>query len=132
MGYETKAIIGNKTNSKFGMDAYYFSIISTVDLRSCGHSGALPNLITKATRGDNSYEDVFAYITNSDKADTEDRYGDKLRAVPIKEVYNALIESMENDNSHKEGYRKYNLLKSVLEAHMTEQFSDLYVILYGY
>jgi len=88
-----------------------------------------------------SLEDVVSTISENAEGWEHDiytdSYGSKLRAVPIKEVYDAMLMSQAEHTIRNGGeYRRYTmalaLLKTTMEGFNTDGESDVSVVLWGY
>jgi hypothetical protein len=123
MGYETKLIIGIKTNMNFieNKDAAYVIEIASIDL--C--KSDFPD--TQLNKEEDT-ELVYIYGSNGNTEIIEDRYGSRLYAIEPKKV----LKFMQNANKRAK-YRRYNaaivLLKSLIKDFENE---NLTCILYGH
>lgn len=123
MGYETKLIIGRKTNMEGykNKDAKFVIVVAEIDLCKSVFGGTY---IDK----EQDTEKVYIYASDGDTEIVEDRYGDRLFAVNPKKVL-----KMMQDANKPEKYRRYNaaipLLKSLIKDFKNE---DLTCILFGH
>lgn len=123
MGYETKLIIGTKTNM-YGYenkDCLFVIQVASIDLcKSCFYD----TFIDK----EKDTEKVFIYATDGDTEITKDEYGSQLVSIEPNKVLEMMVEA----NKVKE-YRRYNaaipLLKSLIKDF---KHDNLTCILYGH
>lgn len=117
---------------KTGRIESWFQIMAEVDLCKLGYQDdALNRLINETHRLGNENkgrECWYVYgITDGNKTEREDRYGDALRPAPIKEVLKAMRESM--DKTHP--YRRLVWAEALLSK-MAKDPEGLEVIFWGH
>lgn len=123
MGYETKLIIGRKTNMEGyqNKDANFVIEIASIDL-------CKSDFYDTQLNKEEDTELVYIYGSDGNTEIVEDRYGKRLYAIEPKKV----LKFMQNANKTAK-YRRYNaaipLLKSLIKDFKDE---ELTCILYGH
>lgn len=118
MGYESKIIIAEKTD----LDGkYFYSKIADVKMSKC--DGEFLQIF-------NDYgKDIENEIYMDDTYTQTDKYGDILREVNIEVLKDGLNKII----ATKESYRRYNVLKGLLDAFNPYEWSENIVCIhYGY
>lgn len=130
MGYEVKIIIGNASIDPDGGDAHYFSTISTfdlckVDLKASCYMKDNANIILM----ENGIikKGIPIYLYEGDNKITEDRYGDRLYAIPP----DVLLEELK-EKRDKDGYRRYPPAIALIESISEFWGEEFQVVLYGH
>jgi hypothetical protein len=123
MGYETKLIIGRKTDMKGNQykDANFVIQVASIDLcKSCFYDTYIDK--------EEDTEKVYIYGSDGNTEINQDSYGSRLFAIAPEKV----LKMMQKAN-RKEKYRRYNaaipLLKSLIKDFEGE---NLTCILYGH
>jgi hypothetical protein len=153
MGYETKLFIGREGHTsdemqsgdlvvedgqayrplltddegeliKTGRKSTYFMVYAEIDLCKCGYSSAVSKL--DQINKDESHFWEWYGSGDGNNAITEDRYGDKLKPIPISDVVAALESDEKNDN-----YRRFKWALALLKS-MQDEPEDLKVLIYGH
>lgn len=110
-----------------GRTEIWFQIMAEVDLCKLGYADdALNRLISKSHKDAND-EKLFVwsvYGLDGNTAFKEDRYGDRMRSVPIREVLAAMEE-------HSDEYRRIKWAKTLLRS-MADDSEELEVLFWGY
>ncbi|MCP4976774.1 MAG: hypothetical protein GY931_11485 [Maribacter sp.] len=130
MGYETTLLIGKTSASTlchtpgFHSKVSFFSIYATIDLYRCGSDSH----ILKVDRINISEDTVYYwYYDGLDAPKYEDRYGDKLKPVPISVVINALRKDVKQDD-----YGRYKWALALLRSMERDKEDNIGVLLYGH
>lgn len=117
MGYESRLYIVNKSDIKDGK-GYWSDLIASFNL--CCVSDILMSNIAKA-------KDTDAYFLAGDSFIYEDRYGKKLKEIPLKEMITMISNAMQYDD-----YRRYKPCLSLLMGFNEKEWNNLVVLHYGY
>ena len=122
MGYETKLIIGIKTDMKGyeNKDATYVIEIASIDL-------CKSDFYDTQLNKEEDTELVYIYGSDGNTAITTDRYGSRLYAVNPKKV----LKFMQNANKTAK-YRRYNAAIPLLKSLIKDFGSEITCILYGH
>lgn len=122
MGYETKLIIGIKTDMKGyeNKDATFAKEIASINLCKSDFCDTQLNK-------EKDTELVYIYGSDGDKEIAHDEYGNRLYAVNPKKV----LKFMQNANKAAK-YRRYNAAISLLKSLIKDFDNNLTCILYGY
>lgn len=113
---------------KTGRIEKYFSIYAMVDLCRCDYNGKTSALSAKSHKlGNENKDKYFYYFYGSDgNTQVEDRYGDYMHAMPIKDAIKALTA-----DSQKDEYRRYKWAIALLNS-MKDDQENLEVLFFGY
>jgi len=125
MGYETKLIIGKKSETRYGSEpSNYFSVYAEVNLCKCGKC----NLLDREYGFSNGKPLVYWYADDGNTRMTKDRYDSMPIPIPIEDVIKALKKDI------KEGsYRRFHwALSLLLTMRETNEGEELSVLFFGY
>lgn len=122
MGYETKLIIGTKTDMKGyeNKDANFVIEIASIDL-------CKSDFYDTQLNKEEDTELVYIYGSNGNTEITMDCYGSRLYAINPKKV----LKFMQNANNTAK-YRRYNAAIALLKSLIKDFEDDLTCILYGH
>lgn len=120
MGYESKLYVVEKKSSIFNEDKRYGQIIAMIDMCKLG------DRFLKAL---NKYRptDCYIYVDDGDEETVEDKYGDPLVEIPVKDMVDILVEL-----SQDEDYRRFAPAIGLLSGFNLNEWDDLVVLHYGY
>ncbi len=126
MGYEVILLIGRNTKQVFE-NLTYFQVIATLDLGKCTRSNILL-LPWENLKNDTTFE-FFSPTGDNDQSIIEDRYGNRMRPIPLDDVIAALEKDVRRDN-----YRPAVWAISLLNKMREDAISDesFTVMLYGH
>lgn len=132
MGYETRLYTGQEYPMVEGFDKVpTVGVIAMVDLSKAGCNTNTGKFLAEARKSD---EHFAFYAEDGDTLITEDRYGEKLTAVDIA----GLVEAMEKDQAEDYDYRRYALAIPVLRCFLehpgwvNDKFTRIRCIQFGY
>lgn len=123
MGYESKLYVIEKTSVGqyiSGKTMYYAQLICIFDLGKCYH-------VSNAMR---EYPNTNSYIYSDDDAKIlEDKYGNALTEIPLKDAINIIEAAQSKDN-----YRRYVPALAALKALEAnkDSWGELVILHYGY
>ncbi|MCK5020052.1 MAG: hypothetical protein KAS32_23565 [Candidatus Peribacteraceae bacterium] len=106
-----------------GRKETWFQIVATIDLCKCGDNSAIRDI--DCVNKDESHH-WFWFENDGNTQTTEDRYGDKLKPVPINVVIQALKQDVKTDN-----YRRFKWALALLES-MIDDKEKLSVLFNGH
>lgn len=112
MGYETKLIIGTEYLGGPERDGSQLVMeVCRVDLSKAGSSTHTGRLLSEARKSSQHY----SFFAEDGSLIAEDRYGDKLTAVDIHKLLEAL-----GKDSREEPYRRFELAISMLAPFLSQ------------
>jgi len=122
MGYESKLYVVEKSKYPYPSDdgMIWGEVVAMFDLCKC-------HPVSDELR---KYPDTNAYIY-ADDGNTkilEDKCGEKLKEIPIKDTIKIIKKAMKNGNY----YRRYKPCLKLLESFNLDEWSDLVVLHYGH
>lgn len=117
MGYEVKIYCGT-INTPNDEGSSYMQVVAMIDLCK------VP-IIRPSKTGTAVY---LYYESDGDTPRTEDKYGDRLRAVPLSETLEAVRKAQKTDPS----YRRYAPAIALLESLQNFEGDDIYCVVFGY
>lgn len=118
MGYESRLYIVNKSNAK-SIDGYYYAEIIAMFNLCCVSDIML--------QGIKDAKDTDAYFYDGNELIIKDRYGKKLKEIPLKEMITMISNAMQYDD-----YRRYKPCLSLLMGFNEKEWDNLVVLHYGY
>lgn len=124
MGYESKFYIVEKTSSKHidyeENGKVWAQVIATFNMSKIGSAYETIHKYPAT--------DAYIYADDGNTEIFEDRYGDELIEIPIKDMIQILkdLEKVYPD------YRRLKPFKNMLKGFDTEQWKDIVVLHYGY
>ena len=124
MGYESRIYIVLKSNlSPDENGRVYAQMLMMYDLCKMGWTGQFHALLSEAEFN----TDVYFYDDTGNNKVTEDRYGDSLKELPIKQLIDAL-------KADDDGYRRIKPLRKILQTlhRMEPAFQGMKILHYGY
>lgn len=114
---------------KTGRIEKYFSVYAMVDLCKCGYDSKIYDLSGKSHKLANENKDKYFYYfygSDGNSQVVEDRYGDYMYAMPIKDTIKALTADRQKDE-----YRRYKWAIALLNS-MKDDQENLEVLFFGY
>lgn len=128
MGYEVKIIVGRLGEKLANERSVYLSELARMDLCKPGYDSAIYALCGRDASKPDQGEPAYIYNDTGNTKIIKDRYGDKLRALPIDDV----IAALESDSKH-DSYERFKIALDMLRAWRAYYISrQLHVILYGH
>ena len=125
MGYETKLVIGIPSAYPDKDGGIWFNIFAELDMCKMGAAALISKLNWQNTSPDTYW---YYYVGENDDKITEDKYGDKSRAVPISFVIEALEKDVVQDD-----YSRFTWALALLKAmDASNGYKDLSVMFYGH
>lgn len=127
MGYEMKFIIGIKNpNMKEQIEEGEYSYVQTLATYNYSGSDAVANFTEKYPRSE-----CYAFITNEDKEDIKDKYGEEFKSIDIDEFIDFLEH---NDTDYRRNLPFLNMLKGFRDNRQLfdSDWQKLVVLRYGY
>ncbi len=129
MGYEIQMLVGRVHENQKGYspdtkDKCWFNVFANVDLCKPGNGTAIMKL-KDAAKADPIY--TYAIMGDGDTEVVEDKYGDKIKPIPIQDVLEALYIDQRNDH-----YRRFSWAIALLEKMVHEENGQLSVAFWGY
>lgn len=122
MGYESRLFVVEKgTPSMFDREKRYGEVIAIVNMCQLGNGFAKRFLGGK-------YPPTDCYIYYNDERSTEDRYGEPLIEIPLKDLIE-YFEIAEEEDGH---YRRHAPVLNLLKGFDRSEWGDLVVLHYGY
>ena len=123
MGYESRLYVVEKHKNFYPSDnnMVWGEVVAVFDLCKCY---PVSDELCK-------YPNTNAYIY-ADDGNTEileDKYGEKLKEIPVKDTIKIIKKAMKNDNY---SYRRYKPCLKLLEGFNLDEWNDLVVLHYGY
>jgi hypothetical protein len=118
MGYEVKIYAGYLGSSDRPEEPRYMHVVGMVDL--CKVSD-----LTPAKTGEPVY---FFYEADGEERTTEDKYGDKLIAIPAKEM----LANVKKASRLTPDYRRWKPAIALLESLTDFEGDSIYCVIYGY
>jgi hypothetical protein len=118
MGYEVKIYAGYLGSSDRPEEPRCMHVVGMVDL--CKVSD-----LTPAKTGEPVY---FYYETDGEERTTEDKYGDKLIAIPVKEM----LANVKKASQLTPDYRRWKPAIALLESLADFEGDSIYCVIYGY
>lgn len=123
MGYESRLYIVEKSslNKDPDIGLRFAGIVSVFNLSKVG----------KVSDQFLNYPDTdcFIYADDGNTRITEDRYGDALKEIPIKDAIEILKNAAKEDNWY---YRRFKPVVALLEGFELDKWKDLAILHYGY
>jgi len=118
MGYESRLYVVRKSSTK-DENGYWADMIASFNLCCVGNN--LLSAIMKAKETD-------AYFLEGDSFIYKDKYGEKLKEIPLKEMINMIANAMQYDD-----YRRYAPCLALLNGfNQSEWNNEIVVLHYGY
>lgn len=131
MGYETKLVLGYPYRSiDEELGAILLCKVAEVNLSKVSTSSATGRLLAHLRAV--ATQRYAYYADDGNTVITEDRYGDRLSAVPLLE----LLKAIDRDQEVQGAYRRFTLARGLLDAAAVHEndwrYSGLVCIQYGY
>lgn len=124
MGYETKLIIGVPTDFISDLkEGFWFNKYAEIDLCKMGSDAHISNIPNKFNQGTIPY---YYFADDGDRTIDEDKYGDKLKPIPVKTVVDALSKDVREDK-----YRRFVWALKLLKE-MVKDSENICVMFYGH
>lgn len=119
MGYEVKIYCGTVSNTSDADKGSYMEVVAMVALSK------VPDLSPSKTG-----TPVYFYYEqrDGDTSTTEDCYGDRLRAVPVKQM----LEDVKKAQKRCPDYRRWKPAIALLESLVDFPGDKIYCVIYGY
>ena len=122
MGYESRLYVVEKSRHIYPSDngMVWGEVVAMFDLCKCypvsGELCKYPNT------------NAYIYADDGNTKILEDKYGEKLKEIPIKDTIKIIKKAIKNDD----GYRRYKPFLKLLEGFNLDEWNDLVVLHYGY
>lgn len=119
MGYESKLYVVEKTTMSNKNHMFYGIVVAMFDLSKVYY---VSYRIKKYP-----YTNTVFFSDDGDTEITEDRYGERLKEIPLKDMIAILREASANSN-----YRRYKPALALLESFDDPQWKDIVALHYGH
>jgi hypothetical protein len=137
MGYEVKLFVGRPTSVKHCMDeapeqqeSAWFSVYVEIELFKPGYDSEICALSGKERSDEGT--PIYMYGLDGNTQFVEDRYGKRLRTLPMPQVLTALEKDLENSKAdYPDGYWPFRAAADVLRSAI-QYHPEMQVVLYGH
>lgn len=128
MGYEMRLYIGRTNGKPSSLDNghAWLDVYAMVDLCKPGYDTSIYEMTGRGAKKERSEPLVYFFAEDGNTSVQEDRYGDKIQAIPIHKV----IEAIQKD-AKRSTYRRFHWALTMLEA-IAKDDPEAVVALYGY
>lgn len=120
MGYESKLYVVEKSKHLNDDGMVWGEVVAMFDLCKC-----YP-VSDKMRKYPNT--NAYIYADDGDTKILEDKYGEKLKEIPIKDTIKIIKKAIKDDSS----YRRFKPCLKLLENFNLDEWDELVVLHYGY